>query len=69
MLRYPTNIMVKTRIGGSQLLPCDTPRLPPTAYVVLTRETGFESEQFDDKLNKRIVDAAEAQDKDYVILG
>jgi len=28
MLRYPANIIAKTGIGGPQLLPCDTPRLP-----------------------------------------
>jgi hypothetical protein len=49
MLRYPTNFIAETGNGGRSAYPAARPDFRPPAYVVLTRETGFESEKFDDK--------------------
>ena len=47
MLRYNTQIVKETGIGGRSAYPAARPDFLPTAYVVLTRETGFKSEKFD----------------------
>jgi hypothetical protein len=47
MLRYATQIVVETGIGNRSAYPGARPNFLPTAYVVLTRETGFKSEKFD----------------------
>ncbi len=47
MLRYATKIVMETGIGGRSAYPAARPNFLPTAYVVLTRETGFKSEKFD----------------------
>jgi hypothetical protein len=49
MLRYTTQITRETGIGGPSVYPAARPDFLPTAYVVLTRETGFKSEKFDGK--------------------
>jgi hypothetical protein len=49
MLRHATQIISKTGIGGRNAYPAARPDFLPTAYVVLTRETGFKSEKFDGK--------------------
>jgi len=49
MLRYATQIIRETGIGGRNVYPAARPDFLPTAYVVLTRETGFKSEKFDGK--------------------
>jgi hypothetical protein len=49
MLRYPTKPTKETGIGGRNTYPAVRPDFLPTAYVVLTRETGFKSEKFDGK--------------------
>ena len=41
MLRYPTKIVNETGIGGRSAYPGVRLDFLPTAYVVLTRETGF----------------------------
>jgi len=47
MLRYATKIVMETGIGDRRAYPAARPNFLPTAYVVLTRETGFKSEKFD----------------------
>jgi len=47
MLRYTTKIVMKTGIGDRRAYPAARPNFLPTAYVVLTRKTGFKSERFD----------------------
>ena len=49
MLRYTTQIIKETGIGDRRAYPAVRPNFLPTAYVVLTRETGFKSEKFDGK--------------------
>ena len=49
MFRYTTKIVKETGIGGRSAYSVVRPDFPPPAYVVLTRETGFESEKFDGK--------------------
>ena len=49
MLRYTTHIIDETGIGRRSAYPTARPDFLPTAYVVLTRETGFKSEKFDGK--------------------
>jgi len=49
MLLYPTQTTEETGIGGRKAYPDARPDFLPTAYVVLTRETGFKSEKFDGK--------------------
>jgi len=49
MFRYTTKIVKETGIGGRRAYPAVRPDFHPTAYVVLTRETGFKSEKFDGK--------------------
>jgi hypothetical protein len=49
MLRYPTKIIKETGMGGRKSYPVTRPNFLPTAYVVLTRETGFKSVKFDGK--------------------
>lgn len=49
MLRYPPNLIMETKTGGRSSYPAVRPDFPPHAYAVLTRETGFKSEKFDDK--------------------
>jgi hypothetical protein len=49
MLRYVAKIVEETGIGGRNAYPAVRPDFLPTAYVVLTRETGFKSEKFDGK--------------------
>jgi len=49
MLRYTTQIARETGIGRRSAYPAARPDFLPTAYVVLTRETGFKSEKFDGK--------------------
>jgi hypothetical protein len=49
MLRYTTKIAKEAGIGGRNPYPAVRLNFPPTAYVVLTRETGFKSEKFDGK--------------------
>jgi hypothetical protein len=47
MLRYATQIIKKTGNGRRNAYPGMRPDFLPTAYVVLTRETGLKSEKFD----------------------
>ena len=47
MLRYTTKTVEETEIDGRDAYPAARPNFLPTAYVVLTRETGFKSEKFD----------------------
>jgi hypothetical protein len=49
MLRYPTHTAKETGIGDRNTYPAVRPDFPPTAYVVLTRETGFKPERLDGK--------------------
>ena len=49
MLRYATKIVMETGISDRSAYPAARPNFLPTAYVVLTRETGFKSEKFDGK--------------------
>jgi hypothetical protein len=49
MLRYATQIIRETGIRGRNAYSAARPDFLPTAYVVLTRETGFKSEKFDGK--------------------
>ena len=49
MLRYTTQIVMETGVGDRKAYPAARPDFLPTAYVVLTRETGFKSEKFDGK--------------------
>ena len=49
MLCYTTKIIEETGMGGRKAYPAARPDFLPTAYVVLTRETGFKSEKFDGK--------------------
>jgi hypothetical protein len=41
MLRYATQIALETGVGDRSAYPVARPNFLPTAYVVLTRETGF----------------------------
>lgn len=45
MLRYPTLTISKSRMSVRRLYPAIRPGFPPSAYVVLTRETGFGGEK------------------------
>ena len=47
MLRYTTQTIGETGMGGRKAYPAARPDFPPTAYVVLTRKTGFKLEKFD----------------------
>jgi hypothetical protein len=47
MLRYATQIVMETGVGDRSVYPVARPNFLPTAYVVLTRETGFKPEKFD----------------------
>jgi hypothetical protein len=47
MLRYATQIVLETGIRDRSGYPAARPNFLPTAYVVLTRETGLKSEKFD----------------------
>jgi hypothetical protein len=49
MFRYTTTNTKETGIDGCNAYPAVRPDFLPTAYVVLTRETGFKSEKFDGK--------------------
>jgi len=49
MLRYTTKIVKETGVGGRKAYPAVRLDFSPTAYVVLTRETGFKLEKFDGK--------------------
>jgi hypothetical protein len=49
MLYYTTKIVKETGVGRRSAYPAARPDFLPTAYVVLTRETGFKSEKFDGK--------------------
>jgi hypothetical protein len=57
----------KESAAGHNAYPAARPDFHPTAYVVLTRETASNRKNSMAKLSERIVDAAEARDKDYVI--
>jgi hypothetical protein len=46
MFRYLTIIAVKSGILRRRSYPATRPNFLPTAYVVLTRETGFGPEKF-----------------------
>jgi hypothetical protein len=67
MLHYTTKIVKETGVGRRSAYPAARPDFLPTAYVVLTRETASSRRNSMAKLTKRIVDAAEARDKDHVI--
>jgi hypothetical protein len=47
MLRYTTKIAEEIGIDGRNAYPAARPNFLATAYVVLTRKTGFKSERFD----------------------
>jgi len=47
MLRYATKIVMETGNGYRSAYSAARPNFLPTAYVVLTRETGLKSEKFD----------------------
>jgi Arm domain-containing DNA-binding protein len=68
MLLSPANIIVETGVGGPQLLACCTPQFPSTCLRGAYAGYGLQIGEIRmTKLSKRIVDAAEARDKDYVI--
>jgi hypothetical protein len=46
MLRYPSPIVCKSGISFRLPYPAIRSGFPPSAYVVLTRETGFGGEKF-----------------------
>jgi hypothetical protein len=66
-MRYVTVITIEIEIKACLTYPQIRSDLRPAAYVVLTRERVFGWEKPLAKLTKRVVDAAEARDKDYVI--
>src|SRR5215831_16817583 len=67
MLCYLTIIARKSGIRLRKPYPAVRPDFFPTAYVVLTRETGSDQGNSVAKLTKRVVEAAEPQSSDYVI--
>lgn len=45
MLRYPTLIIIESGMSLRRLYPATRSGFPPSAYVVLTRKTGFGGEK------------------------
>src|SRR4051812_2525934 len=66
-MRYTTVISKQFEFWARLTYPRTRSDLRPPAYVVLTREWEFGRESSMAKLTKRLVDAAEPREKDYVV--